>query len=385
MALPHYVDDADGLRAVADRLLGERAIAVDTESNSLYAYRERLCLIQVSAAQHDYLIDPIAVPDLAPLAPVFADAGIVKVFHDAEYDVLTLKRAYPFEFTSIFDTKIAAMSLGRHNLGLAAALEEHFGVQLDKRLQRSDWGARPLTEEQKQYARLDTHYLIELARRLRDKVLEAGEPHVLEVASECRRLAALVPPPRRFDADAFAALRGAETLDPRARRRLREVFALRERLAADRDQPSFKILGNDTLLLIARQAPQTAEELERIPGFSHKLVERFGRTMLETLRRAEKLRPIEKLPQPDDDGLAKLTPAQRRAYDRLRTWRKQVATERHIEASLVLPRVVLEQLAVLRPVPRDREDLLEVGLLEPWRVARYGDGILAALAPGSAR
>ena len=110
-----------------------------------------------------------------------------------------------------------------------------------------------------------------------------------------------------------------------------------------------------------------------------------GRAMLETLRRAEKLRPIEKLPQPDDDGLAKLTPAQRRAYDRLRTWRKQVATERHIEASLVLPRVVLEQLAVLRPVPRDREDLLEVGLLEPWRVARYGEGILAALAPGSAR
>lgn len=375
----HYVADADGLRSVAGKLLGERAIAVDTESNSLYAYRERLCLIQVTAGQHDYLIDPLALPDLAPLAPVFADAGIVKIFHDAEYDVLTLKRAYPFEFASIFDTKIAAMSLGRHNLGLAAALEEHFDVQLDKRLQRSDWGARPLSEEQKQYARLDTHYLIELARRLRDRLLAAGEPHVLEVASECRRIAALVPAPRRVDPDAYASLRGVETLDAKGRRRLRELFALRERLAADRDQPAFKILGNDTLLALAKDAPHGATDLERIPGFSPKLIDRFGRAVLDTLRRAERLRPIEALPAADEGVLGKLTPGQRKAYERLRTWRKQVAAHRHVEASLILPRVVLEQLAVLRPAPRERDDLLECGLLEAWRVARYGEGIVAAL------
>lgn len=375
-----YVDTPEGLGRLAQRLLGERVIAVDTESNSLFAYRERVCLIQISSAHGDFLVDPLAIGDLAPLAPVFAEVGIVKVFHDAEYDILALKRAHPFEFASVFDTKVAAMSLGRQSLGLAAALSEHFGVQIDKRLQRSDWGARPLTEEQKQYARLDTHYLIELGQRLRVQLVEAGAIHLLEVASECRRLAGLVPVPRSFDPDAFASLRGAETLDPSGRRRLRELFSMRERIAADRDLPPFKVLHSDMLVEIARRAPSSSADLTGIPGFFPKLIERFGGAVMSALRRAERLRPINDLPRGDGDGALRLSPAQRRAYDRLRAWRKSAAASRRIEASLVLPRGVLEALATLRPRPRDADGLLASGLLEPWRVVHYGDGILAALA-----
>lgn len=380
LTAPTYVDDDAGLRRLAQRLLGERAIAVDTESNSLFAYRERLCLIQISSAHGDFLVDPVAIADLSPLVPVFAEGGIVKVFHDAEYDVLALKRAHPFEFTSVFDTKVAAMSLGRHTLGLAAALAEHFGVQLDKRLQRSDWGQRPLSDAQKEYARLDTHYLLELAQRLRAELVAAGPIHVLEVASECRRLAGLVPPPRTFDPDAFAAIRGADTLDAAGRRRLRELFHLRERIAADRDLPPFKVLNNDLLLAIARLAPREPADLAAVPGLFPRLIERFGGAVLSVLRRAERLRPIEVLPRGDGDGLPRLSPTQRRVHDRLRAWRKSAAAARRVDASLVLPRGVLAALSTLRPRPRDADDLLATGLLEPWRVAHYGAGILAALA-----
>lgn len=380
LVAPTYVDTDAGLRGVAQRLLGQRAIAVDTESNSLYAYRERLCLIQISSALGDVLVDPISITDLSPLVAVFAEAGTVKVFHDAEYDILALKRAHPFEFASVFDTKVATMSLGKQSLGLAAALAEHFDVQLDKRLQRSDWGHRPLTQEQKEYARLDTHYLIELAQRLRAQLVEAGPIHVLEVASECRRLVGLVPAPRGVDPDAFASLRGAEALDPAARRRLRELFGVRERIAADRDLPPFKILNNDTLIEIARRAPASPEDLTDVPGFFPKLVDRFGGAVLSALRRAERLRSIDKLPRGDSDSALRLSPTQRRAHDRLRAWRKSAAASRRVDASLVLPRGVLEALATLRPKPRDADDLLASGLLEPWRVVHYGEGILAALA-----
>ncbi|MEZ5966297.1 MAG: HRDC domain-containing protein [Planctomycetota bacterium] len=379
LTAPSYVDTDEGLRRLAQRLLGERAIAVDTESNSLFAHRERLCLIQVSSAHGDFLVDPLAIRDLSPLVPVFAGAGIVKVFHDAEYDIIALKRAHPFEFASVFDTKVAAMSLGRHSLGLAAALSEHFGVQLDKRLQRSDWGHRPLSDEQKEYARLDTHYLTELAQRLRTQLIEAGEIHVLEVASECRRLMAQVPPPRTFDPDGYATLRGVESLDPAGRRRLRELFGVRERIAADRDLPPFKVLHNDTLVEIARRAPQSAADLHAVPGLFPKLIERFGGAVLSALRRAERLRPIEDLPRCENDGALRLSPAQRRVHERLRTWRKSAAAARRVDASLVLPRGVLEALATARPRPRDTDGLLACGLLEPWRVAHYGAGILAAL------
>ncbi len=378
-AAPVYVDTDDALATLAQRLLGERAIAVDTESNSLYAYRERLCLIQISSSHGDVLVDPMAVTDLSPLVPVFADPGIVKVFHDAEYDILTFKRTSAFEFASIFDTKVAAMSLGRQNLGLAAALAEHFGVQLDKRLQRSDWGCRPLTQEQKEYARFDTHYLLELARELRGAVVEAGQIHVLEVASECRRLASLVPAPRPFDPDAYASLRGAEHLDPVASRRLRELFVMRERIAADRDVPPFKIVGNDVLMEVARIAPRDATALAAIAGLSPKLVDRLGRSLLEALRRAARLRPIAVLPRADAEADSGLSPTQRKTYERLRGWRKGAAAARKVDASLVLARPVLLSLAAVRPTPRDRDALLATGLLEPWRVEHYGDGILAAL------
>src|SRR5690606_21288536 len=117
-------------------LAREPAVGVDTESNSLFAYRERVCLIQFSTPTQDFIVDPLALGDLSGLAPLFANPAQQKVFHAAEYDIICLKRDYGFQFANLFDTMVAARTLGWPQLGLAAILENHFGVKMNKRFQR---------------------------------------------------------------------------------------------------------------------------------------------------------------------------------------------------------------------------------------------------------
>jgi len=156
-----FVDSPRALHALCELLGAQTSVAVDTESDSLYSYFEKLCLVQFSTREADYIVDPLAL-SLAPLASFFADARIEKVFHAAEYDILCLKREYHFTFANIFDTMVAARILGWKQVGLGAILHERFGVTLNKKMQRADWGRRPLTTEQLAYAREDTHYLLAL-------------------------------------------------------------------------------------------------------------------------------------------------------------------------------------------------------------------------------
>ncbi len=150
------ITHAAALRTLANELQRHPIIAVDTESNSLYAYRERVCLIQFSTPLADTLVDPLALDDLTPLAPIFADPKIEKVFHAAEYDLICLKRDFGFEFANLFDTLVAARILGRKHVGLGAILAAEFNVEQDKRFQRANWGARPLPPDHLFYAVQDT-------------------------------------------------------------------------------------------------------------------------------------------------------------------------------------------------------------------------------------
>jgi ribonuclease D len=147
MTDPVLVADAAALVTLAAELARHPAVAVDTESNSLHAYRERVCLVQFSTHGGDFIVDPIAVPDLGPLAPLFANPDQQKVFHAAEYDLLCLKRDYRFAIANIFDTMSAARTLGWPQVGLASILDARFGVTMNKKYQRVDWKRRPLSPE----------------------------------------------------------------------------------------------------------------------------------------------------------------------------------------------------------------------------------------------
>ncbi len=375
-----YVDTDAGLVRLAHRLLQQHAIAVDTESNPLFAYRERLCLIQISTPQHDCIVDPLAGIDLNLLVPVFADPGILKVFHDAEFDVLMLKRAHAFEINGIFDTKVAVTSLGYSTIGLAPLLKTFYEVTLDKKLQRSDWGKRPLTDEQLEYASKDTHYLLSLAERLRKELHDKGLLNCLEVAAECRRLENLIPERKVFNPDEFVKIKGSDDLSGAERRVLRELFVMRHEIAGQLNRPAFKVLSNELLLRLARAQPESDDELRRQKILSHRVREQRGAEVLATIRRARKLSPVNEVKLPRVPGeVGTLNDEQRVAYEALRVWRKTTAAARDTDSSLVLLRRTMFELSRLRPRPQDLADLAATGLLDPWRIHHYGVGILRAI------
>lgn len=280
---PFLVADAPALQALAEALAREPAVALDTESNSFHVHRERVCLLQISTREADWVVDPFAV-DVRPLGPVLAAAPAL-VLHGADYDVRCLKREYGFVLPALFDTMAAARRLGRAGLGLSALVEEQFGVRLSKDFQRSDWGRRPLTVEQVSYAALDTHFLLPLhavlARELRARGLWD------EAAQEFGRIAAVEPRPRVFDPEGWRKMKGARDLDAPGRAVLRALWVAREERASALDRPPFKVMPEQSMVEVARRRPGSEQELLRVPGITTVVLRRMGEAVLAAIREGQ--------------------------------------------------------------------------------------------------
>ncbi|MBC8069107.1 MAG: ribonuclease D, partial [Deltaproteobacteria bacterium] len=240
-----WVDDEPALAQLLQRIAGQPALALDTESNSMHAYHERVCLVQLSVPGHDAIVDPLAV-DPRRLGPVLADPGVVKVMHAADNDILVLRRGFDLRLRGVYDTMLGARALGWPRVGLGEILAERFGQRSDKRWQKHDWAQRPVPAEALAYARGDTHWLLEL-REL--QLAELAELDRLDdVLHACVRLERLVPRAREFDTEGWARIDGARELPPAGRAVLRALFLLRERLAAALDRAPYRVLGNAVLL-----------------------------------------------------------------------------------------------------------------------------------------
>lgn len=366
---PLLIAEPGGLMALIQRLAAEPVIAVDTESNSLFAYREQVCLIQFSTPAQDYLLDPLTLPDLQALAPLFANPHQQKVFHAAEYDILCLKRDYGFEFANIFDTMVAARALGRPQVGLAPILETHFGVKLNKKYQRANWGQRPLTPDQLSYARLDTHYLLPLRELLTSELVAVGR--LEEAQEEFIRLTRVKAATSEPDGTSFWRINGARELTPAQAAVLSELHAYREHQAEHANRPPFKIMNDQTLLEIARRCPHHPAELQGVSGMTASQIRRHAKGLLEAVQEGLAAPPQHppRLTREPDDVLER--------YERLQKWRKQKAQGRGVESDMILPREALWELA--RRPPRTLDELVKIEHLGPWRRTTYGAEILRVL------
>jgi ribonuclease D len=280
---PELVADPDGLRRLVDALRSEPVVALDTESNSFHVYRERVCLIQLSSRERDWIVDPLAV-DVAPLGEVLTD-GRETVLHGADYDVRCLRREYGWRLPSLFDTMAAARRLGRKELGLSALVHAQFGVRLSKAFQRSDWGRRPLEPAQLAYAALDTHYLLPLHATLSAELEARGASGAAR--AEFQRIAAAEPREKVFDPEGWRRLPRARELDPAGRAVVRALWIAREARAKESDRPPFKVLAEETLVLIAAARPRTADELARVRGVTPSVLRRLGDDVLRAVREAD--------------------------------------------------------------------------------------------------
>ncbi len=379
---PILVADVPALSALVADLASCTTVAVDTESNSLHAFRERVCLIQFSTPSADYIVDPLALPDLTALAPFFANAGIEKVFHAAEGDLLGLGRDFPFVFANIFDTMSAARTLGWTHVGLAAVLKAEFDVTLSKKHQRADWGRRPLQPEMLDYARLDTHYLIALRARLHPALVASG--HWPEALEDFERVARVRPTPLipTQDPMAFWRVKGARSLPARTAAVLQAVFAYRQAEAERTDQPPFRVMGEESLLELALRIPQHPDDLVHITGMTPGQVHRHGRALLRAIE--DGLRaptPSPPIVGPESDDVLD-------RFDRLHHWRKERAQARGVESDVILPKTTMWDLA--RRPPGGPEALAGIADFGPRRRELYGAELIAVvgrdrLAPTVAR
>jgi ribonuclease D len=369
---PVVVTTPEALRQMVARLQKAPAVAVDTEANSFYAYYERVCLIQLTFDQTDYIVDPLALTNLDVLGPIFADPAIEKIFHAAEYDLIGLKRDYQFEFGGLFDTMIASRIVGRSEIGLAAVLEEQFGVHLNKRWQRADWGRRPLPPEQLAYARLDTHYLLPLRDVLLTELRALGREE--EAREEFARLAQTTPTPHEFDPKGFWRIKGARDLSPREVAVLRELYLYRDQQARHRNRPPFKIFSNAAMVRVSQNRPLDRAELARIKGMSDYVVRRYGNGILRAVTRGLRARPPQRPRssnnhRPDEATLARL--------EALKAWRKARAKKRGVDPDVVLSNATL--MALARRYPRTEDELVTVPGLGDWKRREYGTEIIQVL------
>ena len=375
-APPVIVATEEELRELLSDLLTQPAVAVDTESNSLYAYHERVCLIQISTGDGDFIVDPLAGFDLSPLGALFADPFIQKVFHAAEQDVANLKRDFGFRFANLFDTMWAARILGWPHIGLADILEERFGVHTDKRYQRYNWGKRPLSMEALKYARRDTHYLLPLRDLQAEALRQQGRAE--EAAEVFQQLTQTPPASNPFGPSAFWRLKGLDSLPPKERAVLYELFLWRDREAERRDVPPFRVMGERTMRVLARLRPHTQEELARLHLLRRRTLQRYGRAILEAIARGERNPPPTPptAPPPPDESVI-------HRYQALRAWRRQVAAQRGVQSDVVLPNGVLWALAERNPSSPD--ELIGIPGLGPWKRKTYGPAILKILATSNER
>lgn len=332
------VDTEEKLAAYLPILRSAPWVAVDTEADSLHAYPEKVCLIQISTPEGDRIIDPLAAINIDPLLD--AVAGHELIMHGADYDLRLLRKHHEFVPGAIFDTMLAARLIGIRQFGLGDLVRTYLGVTLEKGPQKANWAIRPLSERMENYARNDTRYLRPLADKLRGELERLGR---LEWHQEsCARLIedCSQPPPENPD---VWRVKGSNKLTRPAMAVLRELWHWREREAVGANKPPFFVLSHDLLMKLAQTAAdqQNGQVEELLPRH---LSERRRGGIKKAIEQGLAVSPPQQ-PSPIRNVTRRPNEAELRRFTELQNRRDKRAAELGIDPTLIAPRAMLSELA----------------------------------------
>jgi ribonuclease D len=312
-------------------------LALDTEADSLHAYPEKVCLIQISTPAGDELVDPLAPLNLAPLFAAFNAHEMI--FHAADYDLRLLRKHHEFTPLAIFDTMIAARLLGEPQFGLSHLVEKFLGVKLDKGSQKADWARRPLTEKMEVYARNDTHYLKPLVDKLKAELV--AKQRLAWHAESCARLIVDCSQPAVVDEETVWRIKGSSHLGRAELAVLRELWHWREREAINANRPPFFVLSHESMVGIAMAvaAQQPVEPL--VPPRMHP---RRREALMKAVKAGATLSP-EKFPAVIRHLSQRPSEAEFRRFRSLEKIRDAHARELAIDPTLIASKATLGDLA----------------------------------------
>ncbi len=366
-----YISEQSEWDAVAAELQESARLALDTERNGRYAYRERICLIQISDGKQTYLLDPLTVQDMSALGRILSDESVVKAIHGSEEDIRFFHRDFGFSVNTLFDTGMAARFLGVSRPNLGAVLEEFCGVVIpkDRQLQMSHWGLRPLSRAALDYAASDVHHLLTLVDELDYRLSKTGRQDW--VREECERVSSLRHAAEEPLDTAYRRVKGWDSLDTRQMAVLRELYAFRDGKACVWDLPVHQVASNDDLLTLA----EADGAVER--GVGGMLARRCFGELLDAIQRGidgpEEPKPTRPEPPPDQ-----WTPERRERLKLLKRWRTNLSGDLGIAVSHIWPTPSLERIA-MRPDLLLREVAGGEGEVRRWQRAEFGDSLAAVV------
>jgi len=280
-----WVDNPQKMQKAAEAIRTSLLIGIDTEYDSFRYFREKLCLIQIKTLKKTYLLDPLAPIDIPSLKSSFSDPRIIKILHAGDNDIRILSRDYGFKFHSIFDTQKAASLLGCRYLSLSSVVQQFLGkdLQKTKKMQRSQWESRPLTEEQILYAVRDTEYLIELYRKLSDELKEKGLDREAALAFD-EEIASARWTEKTFDPRGCRRIDGYEELNRFQKNRLKALHRWRFQKARDTNMALFMILSDQNLLDLSRAKVHSLHALQKTIHLSPRRLAVYGSELVDLLR-----------------------------------------------------------------------------------------------------
>ena len=361
-----YVTDTESLADLVELLRKAPSVAIDTEFMRERTYFARLCLIQLASDDVAAIVDPLAIDDLSPLQDLLTDTAVVKIFHAGTQDLEIFYRLFGVPTAPVFDSQVAATLAGfPQQVGYGALVKEVMGVQLDKGDTYTDWAKRPLSDTQVEYALNDVRYLPEIRRRLLGEMEREGRIEWL--AADFARL----EDPATYEVVPRELWRRVKRVSSLNRRQLavaREVAAWRENEAQRRDIPKRWVLGDESIIEIARRAPKTADQLNAIRGVADKVGRGAQSGLLGAIAAGTAV---------SDDELPSLEKRRRPVGD----------VDGAVDLMIALVRLRAREHGVAMPLMASRDDLerLAAGekeaspLLEGWRKKMVGDELVALL------
>ncbi len=362
-----FIDQQDPFDRAMQRVAAQPVVAVDTEADSLHSYFDKVCLIQLSIPGEDIIVDPLKRLDLGTFGAMLADRNVQKVLHGADYDLRILNRDFGYTIANVVDTSICAQLLGYEAIGLAALIERHFGIQLDKSHQRADWAMRPLPRNMLEYAATDTRHLIPLAGKLRAELEALGR---WEWATEEFARLENVRFEKEEVEEPFRRMKGLGGLDRRALAVVQRLYDHRDALARKADRPPFKIFSNDIILETAKIKPTSGADLEKVKVLPASQRARYGRDIVRLVREAmalsEDALPLrtESKPWMRDKSLES-------RVNKLKAVRDRVVKELKIDPAVLAPRHVLTAVA--------EAGTLDVPAMREWQKRVVGEQLLRSL------
>lgn len=367
------IDNAIDLEKMVRSVEKEKAVAVDLEADSMYHYKEKVCLIQIATEKISVVIDPLAIKDLSPLKPFFSNPDIQKIFHGADYDVRSFYRDFKIRINNLFDTELASRFLGLKETGLQAVLKMFFNVNIDKKYQKKDWSKRPLPKEMMAYASKDVNYLLPLARMLIHKLKKIDR--MTWVLEECEDLSK-VRPVLSNEAPLFMKFKGAGRLKSRSLAVLEALLQFRKRVAEEKDRPFFKIIGNESMMKIVTARPVTLRRLKNIKALSNRQISMYGSDLIKVVAKTLKV-PESELPVFPSNKPPMLPNGVPAKIKVLKSWRVSKASALGIDPGILCNNALITAIAVKNP--GDSKSLETVKEMKNWQKQVFGTEIIGVL------